>query len=868
LSFCRKIFTTGIFCLFLSLDFYSLSFAEEFLPTTPVLDQAEVINEETTNEVEKKEIGENALTKNEENGIASHHDEETLLNEKEDSSQVPSVQEPIANIEVSASIEESVSSNTVTTVVPQFLPSDKYFKVIQELVPIYDNSSGSLIQVGYLNKDQAYPRLADYGDWHQIKYGQGFGYVWEGSTIPAQSVDIKNLNLGLLNSNNFFISTEPLIVYDNTSGLLVPFAKINKGIHYPFISEMGDWYQIDVSGRVGYVYKPATIRQFSSSDSYFEVTENLLSVYDNRSGSLTHVGYLNKGQVYPRIADYGDWHQIKFGSGYGYVWESGTRLATPSSIKNLNVNLKNTTLFFKADVNLPVYDNSTGSLVPFATILKGIQYPIIGDFGEWYQIDISGRIGYVYKPATTRPFNVSDRYFEVTDNQLPIYENHSGSLELVGYLYKGEVYPRDTDYGDWHQLKFGNRYGYVWKAGTKPATASSVKNINVNLQNTTLSFNANVNLPVYDNSTGSLVPFATIHKDTQYPIISDYGDWYQIDISGRIGYVYKSATTRLFNSTDQYFEVIEENVPIFDNRSGQLKQVGYLNKGEIYPRISDYGDWHQVNFGNRYGYVWKGSTKPAFGNSIKNINPNLQNADLYFKANLSMSVYDNSSGILVPFATIFKDNLYPVISDIGDWYQIDISGRIGYVYKEGVEIVSEPSIYGKVIVLDAGHGGSDPGAMGINNLEKTLTLQTVNKLAALLKEAGATVILTRETDIYLPLSERVEISRKFNPDAFISVHYNSFTNPGTNGIETYYYSVTKDKLLANVIHKAIMEQVSLRDRGVRFGDYHVLRENSQTAILLELGFISNFEEENIIASSEFQNIVVKGIFNGLKNYFY
>ncbi|WP_423799697.1 N-acetylmuramoyl-L-alanine amidase [Neobacillus sp. SAB-20_R2A] len=806
---------------------------------------------------------------NEENGLASSSEANSVSTEEPDSiyKNSASTAEPDGLGENDLSQNTLTSSNNPIPVnVPAFSSTDRYFEVTVETVPIYDNSTGVLVEVGRLNKGQVFQRVSDYGDWHQIKFGNGFGYVWKASTVPASGTSIKNLNNGLSNTNLYFIPQTQLTVYDNSSGSLIPFASLKANIQYPILSDYGDWYQIDVAGRIGYVYKPATTRPFMSSDRYFQVMEDKVGIYDNSTGALVRVGELKKGQVYPRVSDYGDWHQIKFGNEFGYVWEASTVPASSSFIPNPNTGLTNSTLYFLPKQQLTVYDNSTGSLVPFASLNANIQYPVLSDYGDWYQIDVAGRIGYVYKPATTRPFMPSDLYFQVMEDKVGIYDNSTGVLLRVGELSKGQVYPRVSDYGDWHQIKFGNGFGYVWEASTTPANNPLIQNLNPGLKNSALYFLPKQQLTVYDNSTGSLVPFASLNANIQYPVLSDYGDWYQIDVGGRIGYVYKPATTRPFFSSDQFFQVVENYVGIYDNSTGTLVRVGELTKGQVYPRVSDYGDWHQIKFGNRFGYIWKGSTIPAAGNMINNLNTGSSNSKNSFFSMEKLTVYDNSTGSLVPFATINENVQYPIISDYGDWYQIDVSGRIGYVYKEAARSPSGP-LEGKVIVIDAGHGGSDPGASGVYNLEKNLTLSTSLELGAILEEAGAKVIYTRDSDVYPTLQQRVDISKAVKPDVFISIHFNSYTNKSTNGIETYYYDAVRDQRLANEIHLGILNQVGLADRGVRFGDLFVLRENSQPSVLLELGFISNPQEEALIATTAYQKRAAQGILNGLIKYF-
>ena len=424
-----------------------------------------------------------------------------------------------------------------------------------------------------------------------------------------------------------------------------------------------------------------------TSASYFEVIEDNVTIYDNSSGKLVPVGSLVKGQTYPIDSDYGSWHKIKFGNGYGYIWKEATKPATGTAINNLNSGLSNTSESFTALSNLTVYDNTSGQLVPFAVILKGESYPIISDIGNWLKIDVAGRIGYVYESSTKRPFTASDKYFEVIEDNVTIYDNSTGKLIQVGSLVKGETYPIDSDYGDWHKIKFGNGYGYIWKEATKPSNGNTINNLNSGLSNTSESFTALSNLAVYDNTSGQLVQFATILKGESYPIISDIGDWLKIDVAGRIGYVYEPSTKRPFTASDKYFEVIEDNVTIYDNSTGKLVQVGSLVKGQTYLIFSDYGDWHKIKFGNNYGYVWKEATKPSNSSALQNENKGESNSKSTFTTNGNVTVYDNTSGSLVPFAVLSNGVNYPYISTYGsDWLKVDVSGRIGYVYRPSVQL--------------------------------------------------------------------------------------------------------------------------------------------------------------------------------------
>ena len=178
------------------------------------------------------------------------------------------------------------------------------------------------------------------------------------------------------------------------------------------------------------------------------------------------------------------------------------------------------------------------------------------------------------------------------------------------------------------------------------------------------------------------------------------------------------------------------------------------------------------------------------------------------------------------------------------------------------------SLAGYNIVLDPGHGGNDPGAIGFNGvMEKNLTLSIAETVASHLRSAGATVKVTRAGDQYVSLDERVQFSGSYQTDAFISLHYNAFPFMAVNGIGTYYSTNGQDRTLAESIQHSIGKHVGLHDRGVHYGNYHVLRENSDLSVLIELGFITNPNDLFTIQTRKYQNNVAEAITSGLENYF-
>lgn len=170
----------------------------------------------------------------------------------------------------------------------------------------------------------------------------------------------------------------------------------------------------------------------------------------------------------------------------------------------------------------------------------------------------------------------------------------------------------------------------------------------------------------------------------------------------------------------------------------------------------------------------------------------------------------------------------------------------------------------KTIVIDAGHGAKDPGALGpTGKKEKDFNLTMAIKVETFLKDnPELKVILTRRTDVFLELKERVSIANKAGADAFVSIHANSSSNPDATGTETYYMRPTS-KNLANTLHKHMVAATGLRDRGVAYGNFQVIRSTTMDAVLVEVGFISNAVEEATLFDNDFQNNVALAIAKGL-----
>ena len=190
-------------------------------------------------------------------------------------------------------------------------------------------------------------------------------------------------------------------------------------------------------------------------------------------------------------------------------------------------------------------------------------------------------------------------------------------------------------------------------------------------------------------------------------------------------------------------------------------------------------------------------------------------------------------------------------------------------------VPNKGSLNGKVIVLDPGHGGSNPGAVANNTRESDNNLAVGLKLRDKLVQAGAKVIMTRETDrtvapagssLTAELEARVSLAQSKNADLFVSIHSNSNPTTGIAGVMTFYPS-GKSSALALEVQNNLVAQTGAVDKGVSTATFYVLRNASMPSILVEMGFVTNAKEAALLNTDSYRAKIAQGLLNGIVNYF-
>jgi N-acetylmuramoyl-L-alanine amidase len=238
----------------------------------------------------------------------------------------------------------------------------------------------------------------------------------------------------------------------------------------------------------------------------------------------------------------------------------------------------------------------------------------------------------------------------------------------------------------------------------------------------------------------------------------------------------------------------------------------------------------------------------------------------------------NSSNTVMIF-TLSGGKLYVNTRPIGDVGRVDSIGGQIYVSNSLIERIrsamrayTPPPVARRMtgtVVIDAGHGGKDPGASSVLGFyEKGINLSVANKVARLLEQRGLRVKMTRTDDYFVELEDRAALANDLDADLFVSIHSDSFPKSSRRGYTIYIArsASSSSRQAANAISRS-MSGTGLNSFGVQTAGYHVLTGTRGPAVLVELGYLSNRSEATLLRSSSFQNRLAQAVADGISDYF-
>ncbi|MBS2969817.1 SH3 domain-containing protein [Metabacillus sp. KIGAM252] len=510
---------------------------------------------------------------------------------------------------------------------------------------------------------------------------------------------------------------------------------------------------------------------------------------------------------------------------------------------------------------------------------KDEKYGVIERNKDWVKLDLPGnRTGWAATWLVQIQSGAEEETIYSNAEDVRIRKGPGTSHAVVGTFPLGKQAVLVKKQGDWSNISYNGVRGWI----SSRYASSSVKDSEAkNAAQRPLGYITASSLNVRSAPSSASSLLGSVKKGTEVAILKSEGTWLRISYSGKTGWVsrdyVKSGSLESQIKTEQTGVVTAASLNVRNAPSLTGGLAGKVLKNEQVSILEEKYSWTKIRF-NRSQTGWVSSLyiKASETGSQKEKTPKNSGAIRLISdgTNIRSSASVNSSVI----ARGKTGQTYTVLSLQNDWYKIKLSGgRTGYVagwLAEDAEFgktVNRPgeskSLKGKTIVIDPGHGGIDGGTSGSGGtLEKSLTMKTAGYLSGELQSEGANVVMTRSSDLYISLSSRVTTAQLRSADAFISLHYDSSSNKTVRGMTVYYYHSSGQKL-ALPIKEELIKNTRSADRGVRFGDYHVIRENSRPSILIELGYLSSITDEMTVNSNSFQKNAVHGITEGLKDYF-
>lgn len=518
---------------------------------------------------------------------------------------------------------------------------------------------------------------------------------------------------------------------------------------------------------------------------------------------------------------------------------------------------------------------------------KGEEFKVDSTESDWYKIQLnSSETGWVANWLVKVKSSSNHQNGTVTDNGLRMREGPGTNFPIIDTLSKGlEVKITDSS-GSWYKITVGSKSGWVHKdyiAGGSTPSQNSGSTPPVNKEDWTgVSTVNSLNVRSTAGLNGSII--GKLNKGNKVSVTGSVSNWYLIKFGGSEGWVssqyLEKSTTSPAPVTNQgaFGKVTVYSLNVRDKASLNGRVTDSVKHGEVYEILEEKNNWYKLSLKDgKTGWAAGWYIEKTVGSSPEEPTGNSKSGYvqiLYNGTNLRSKASTNSSIV----ARASAGESFAIQEQTGEWYKITLkSGQSAYVAGWIVSVSGTGSgsapvnkaggLKGKTIVIDPGHGGRDSGTVGYRDtLEKELTLSTSQILYELLRNAGANVILTRNDDTYSSLNTRVALAHYHNSDAFISVHYDSIYDSSIKGYTAYYYhSYQKD--LSQSILDNLGKTLSSRNRGVKKGNYYVLRENKQPAVLLELGYLSNPSEEALVTTHSFQDMAARSIYNGLTEYF-
>ncbi|MFZ5899628.1 MAG: SH3 domain-containing protein [Bacillota bacterium] len=667
------------------------------------------------------------------------------------------------------------------------------------------------------------------------------------------------------------------------------------------LSSANGWYKVNRSGVTGWISADfarieGTVARSGGASQVAVVTGPAVNLRSGPGTNFSIAGKASQGDRLTVLAKQGDWLKVKTNTGLT-AWVAGwlVNVKTVAPPAPAGGAAGQVAVVTNSWANLRSGPGTNFSIAGKAS--QGDRLTVLAKQGDWLKVKTNAGLtawiaGWLVKvqaaapplsgtgSGTQPPAPAQNEVAVVTGGQVNIRSGPNTSYALVTMVARGTRLPILGKSGSWYKVALSSgQQGYV-------------RNDLVRIENAgTQDGGGNPSLPpVGGTSPGT---------GSGPPASSNPSSGTNSSLIGKMAQV---------------------TVPVIDIRSGAgtaSSSIASASKGSSLPITGVWGDWLQVRTpGGATGWV-KLSEVTIIGTSQPSRSDEFQGDNITIKTEVS----ENRTRVIIQAPTAMEyalftlRNPYRVVVDIAGIPEGELPGDITLNspvltgvrtgWQDGgtkVRVVSDlvdslattryktklspdqrslviefwrtsGALADRTVVLDAGHGGRDPGAIGATGLqEKDVNLAIVLEAARLLEQEGINVVLTRSTDEYVELDRRPVIANDHGADVFVSVHCNSNYSSSYNGTSTYYSAQNvsgetgERQRLASAVQDEMVRVLGLKDGGVRTAGFVVTKYTNMPSCLVEVAFISNPSEEALLSTESFRNNAAQAIVRGIITY--
>lgn len=731
---------------------------------------------------------------------------------------------------------------------------------------------------GTILKDSKVTILKTQGDWRQVNFGNINGW------IAGQYIDAVGIGDIMITGEMANLRSGPGTTY-------TAIGKANKGESFTLLSSDGEWYHILTSSGLeayvaGYLAKVSSAVPISSNNTGSTVkTSSTGTASTSSSKPITVIlnGKTMSFEVPPMIENGRTLVPLRAifeAMGATVEWNESTKTAIARKGSDTVVVPLNS---IKPTVNGKFYTLETPAKIVQNRTLAPLRFVAEAFGGEvdWNDSSKTIKITASGNGDTDRPSAVTARAQDVYVREQP-----SGSASALCTVHPGEKLTVIGEKNEWYQVSRGSTTGWVasWlveaSTGNDSSTTTDGTNPGGQSTNTPSATDTANTVHVLKTSDNKGIKITISSTESFKPEIKQ--------TSGVIQYDLGEAPLAVFNNVDETLgdgrltirgtTVEERNIVTIGLPSWVKYQLDSQNNRIYTITIPNcITSIEKTPFGSVGDRFIVHSLCPITGQT-----GNLDGSQLVVKipdVSLKTGYRFSASGTLFSSVDFDEDDEDVIIT-------IDTSGLGRYSFattgsKKELNIVlmrkMETHTGEKIVVLDPGHGGSDPGSLGSTLKEKDVALAVALKTGAILQQRGIKVEYTRTDDTFMELSEEAGIGNAVDATVFVAFHCNSCDTPGPGGTETYFYAPLdtpelyaereERSRLANLLQSKMIANLHLADRGVKDNQaYYVLNHTNMPSALVEMAFINNPNEEQLLARDDIRDLAAQAIADAIQEY--